>query len=261
MVNHVYLVRKVLVLAALAGLGVRLVPDLAGVASHLVRWGPEGLAIADLAADITLLAVLSLAAVGVARRRSWGRWVGRGAGLYVLAGTVGGFAVFGTLRPLDALAALAAGVLVISLPAPDEEYLGGPPPERGDPVRRWLGGWVLAFNAAAIAALLASVDQTTADALRDTLSALWLVSGGLAALAAIGAALLLASRASGLLACALADLAALAYYRELVVPGPELGHHELVILLPAAAAAVVAAAVIARPSLASLTARSPRPIL
>lgn len=265
MVNRVYRIRKIAVLVALAGLAAWVLPDLAGVASHLVRWGPRGLGAADLAADLALAVAVALAIGGVARRRSWGPWVGRGAGLFALARAGGAMAAFGTVRTLDLFVALAAVVALVSLPGPDEEYLGGPTqaPERGDWWRRAIGGWALAFEVALVPALLAPIDSAVAEALRDTVASLWLESGGLAALAAVAAALTLASRSAGLVAGAAIGLAAIACYRGLVAPAPEFGHPELALLVPAAATACAAAAVhaFAPASGRALFRRAPRPML
>jgi hypothetical protein len=263
MVNRVYRIRKIAVLVALAGLAAWVLPDLAGVAGHLVRWGPRGLGAADLGADLALAGAVAVAVAGVAGRRSWGRWVGRGAGLFALARAGGAMAAFGTVRTIDLLVALAAVVLLVSLPGPDEEYLGGPAPGQGETWRRGLGGWALAFEVALVPALLAPIDSAVAEALRDTVASLWLLSGGLAALAAAAVALTLASRSAGLVAGAAAGLAAVACYRGLVAPAPELGHPELFLIAPAAAVACAAAAVHAFPHAAgtALLRRSPRPIV
>jgi len=258
MYNRWFRSRKSLVLLALAGFVVALLPDMAGAVAYLFSSGTAGLALAKLAADVTLLVALALGLIGVAGQRSWGRWIGRGVGLYWLARVIGGFAVYGTIRPLEVLAFFGGGVLLISLPPPERAYEGGA--SAGPSWRRWLGGWGLAFNVGLIPVLLAPINRTVANALGDSLLTVALVASALASIIAFGTLLVLGARTFGLLLCAVADLAALIYFWQLVIPR-DLGHHELLLLGPATFATVIAAAALSLPDLRAVNRRSNEPIL
>jgi hypothetical protein len=258
MKNRWYMLRKRAVLIALVGFALYVLPEMASAFIHIFRSGAEGLGVADFTADATLLIAVAIAMLGVLGQRSWGRWVGRGVGLYGLARMGGGLVVYGTVRPLEMLMLFGAGVLVMSLPPPDEAYEGAPP--SGSAVKRILGGWALAFNVGLLPVLLAPINRTVANALDDSLVTLALVATALAVVAAAGALLLLCSRTLGLVLCAAADLAALLYFWQMVAP-QSLGHHELMLIVPSTIATMIAAAFLALPGLRSLTERASEPIL
>lgn len=258
MTKRWYRNRKVAVLVALAGFVIYLLPEMASAFAHIFESGAEGLGIADFSADSALLVALGLAMLGVVGQRSWGRWIGRGIGLYWLARIGGGLFVFGIVRPIEMLLLFAAGVLLMSLPPPDKAYEGAP--AAGSALKRVLGGWALAFNVALLPVLIAPINRTVANVLDDSLVTLALVASALATIAAAGALLLLCSRTLGLILCAGVNLAALLYFWQMVTPG-SLGHHELVLIIPSTIATMIAAAFLALPGLRTLTERASEPIL
>jgi hypothetical protein len=258
MKNRLYTYRKIAVLLALAGFAIALLPEMASAFMHIFDHGAEGLGIADFVADSTLLVAVALAALGLVAQRSWGRWIGRGIGLYWLARVGGGLFVYGTVRPFEMLLLFGAGLLVISLPPPEKAYENAP--SSGSTAKRALGGWALAFNVALLPVLLAPINGTVANALDDSLVTLALVASALATVAAIGTLMVLWARTLGLILCAAANLAALLYFWQMVAPR-SLGHHELFLIVPSTIATMIAAAILALPSLRSLTARADEPIL
>jgi hypothetical protein len=219
----------------LAALVVALAPGLWRALGLLFESGAASVGVAGLLTVAALVVASAVAAFGVVFSRSWGRWSGRGVGLYWIFVSSGLLAARSSVR-LGAVALLAAGGFLIIALSPAAEDLSASP-TTGERLRNLIKGWAIAFDVAAIPAILTTLTSAAAQELGRSL----LLHGAgvtLAVLVVTAGALLiprtrLVGAALGFVGAALA--------LGLLVPLVDAAtHRELLLLYPATATSLVA---------------------
>lgn len=147
----------------LLGLAVALLPSVGRALLLLFERGQGSVGFAGLLSALALVVASGVAAVGVVLGRSWGRWSGRGVGLYWAFFSGGVIATRGAARLTDVALLAAGGLLIIALSPRAEDV--SERPTAGERVRLLFGGWAIAFNVALLPALLGASTSTNAGEL------------------------------------------------------------------------------------------------
>jgi len=144
----------------LTALVVALAPGLFRSLGLLFESGAASIGAAGLLTSMTLIMASLIAAFGIAFSRSWGRWSGRGVGLYWVFVSSGFITGRSATRLGDVVLLAAGGLLIIAL-SPAAEDLSASP-TTGERLRNLFKGWAIAFDVGAIPAILTTLTSASA---------------------------------------------------------------------------------------------------